>query len=130
MIETKLRELHSCWNSITGQELNYRAVERLLYELHNNDFTAEDLTAVLKHVLAYNRTHPEMPMKVQIHRLCGDMAVFGSICAEAKAKQRNKIPPPTAKETVLHQWRGVTPEGNGNAKHIAEVFSAMRKECQ
>lgn len=123
----KLKSLHACWCKLTNQELNYRATERLFWELHNNDFTEEDLTVVLKHVLAYNRTHPNAQMKVQLHKICGDVAVFGSICAEARAKQRNAIPQPTPRQEVLHAFRGITPEPHGNVKNIAEVFAELRK---
>jgi hypothetical protein len=79
------------------------------------------------HVISYNKTHKHAPMKIQVHKLIGDLEVFASILAEARAKQRNAIPKPTPKEVILHTFRGVTPEKNGNSRHIMEVFAEMRK---
>lgn len=123
-----LKALHACWNSLTGQELHFRATERLFYELFKMDFTEDDLKCVLRHVIGYNKTHPHAPMKVQAHKLLGDLEVFGSILAEARAKERNRPKPPTAKEIVLKEFRGVVPtESNGNGRHVSEIFANMRK---
>lgn len=126
MIE-QIKSLHSVWNQTTGQSVNLRATERIWFELANLDFTAEDLLSVIKHVLHFNKTHASCPMKVQAHKICGDVEVFASICAEAKCRERNKLHKPTAKETVLHQFRGITPEQPGNGRHVSEVFEQMRK---
>lgn len=123
----RIRSLHEVWNQTTGQTVNLRATERIFFELANLDFTADDLLSVLKHVLHYNKTHAACPMKVQVHKLCGDVEAFASICAEAKAKARNKVAKPTPKESVLHAFRGVTPEQNGNPHHIREVFASMKE---
>lgn len=126
MIE-KLHALHKTWCDLTKQPLHYRAAERILFELANDGFTEDDLRCVIQSTQAWNRSHADAQIKMQFNKICGDVERFASVLAEARGKERNKIPPPTAKETVLHQWRGVTPEGNGNAKHIAEVFAEMRK---
>jgi hypothetical protein len=129
MIE-KLKSLHACWNLTTGQEVNYRATERIWFELANLDFTEGDLLSVLKHVLQYNKTHGNCPMKVQVHKLCGDVEVFGSICAEAKARERNKVAKPTPRESVLQSFRGITPEPKGNAVPVKMIFEKLREATQ
>ncbi len=86
------------------------------------DFTPDDLLCVLKHVLAYNRAHPNAPMKIQIHKLCGDLEIFASILAEARAKDRNRIKEQTPKEKTLSEWRGCEPVSNGNVHRISEFL--------
>ena len=97
--------LHETWNLTAGQELHYRATERIFYEADKLGFTPDDLKLVLQHVLSYNKTHKHAPMKVQVHKLLGDLEIFASILAEAKAKERNRVKPPTPKESILESWR-------------------------
>lgn len=125
MIE-QIKSLHQTWCLTTGQQVNYRATERIFFELANLDFTADDLLSVLKHVLHYNKTHAACPMKVQVHKLC-EPETFASICAEAKARERNKIAKPTPREAVLHAFRGVATEPVGNPHHIREVFANLKE---
>lgn len=126
----KLKSLHETWCSVTGQELHFKATERIFFELFKMDFTTEDLKCVLMYCIAYNKTHKHAPMKIQAHKLLGDLEVFSSILAEARAKARNAVSKPTAREVVLHEWRGVKPESNGNCRPVAEVFEALRKSTQ
>ena len=123
----QIQSLHSCWCQTTGQPLHFKATERLFYEMAKLDFVSDDLLCVLKFVLSYNKTHQNAQMKVQVHKLCGDLETFASILGEARAKERNKIPKPTPKEIVLEQFRRVTPEAKGNCVPISQVFEAMRK---
>lgn len=118
----QLKLLHSCWCTTTGQDLHFKATERLFYELWKMEFKPDDLLCVLKHCLAYNKTHQNAQMKIQIHKLCGDLEVFASILAEARAKERNRIKPTTPKESVLSSWRGVKPESNGNCHKLSEFL--------
>lgn len=118
----QMKLLHTVWNQTTGQELHFKATERLFYELWKMEFKPDDLLCVLKHVLAYNKTHTHAPMKIQIHKLCGDLEIFASILAEARAKDRNRVKPATPKESVLSEWRGIKPESNGNARSIGEFI--------
>ncbi len=126
-MQDQIKLLHSCWCTTTGQELHFQASQRLFYEVAKLEFTPDDLLCVLKHVLAYNTTHTHAPMKVQVHKLLGDLEVFASILADARARERNRVSPPTPKESVLNQFRGITPEKPGNCLPVAEVFEAMRK---
>ncbi len=91
------------------------------------EFTPDDLLSVLKHVLAYNKTHTHAPMKVQVHKLIGDLEVFASILADARARERNRIPKPTPRETVMHEFRGITPEKPGNCVPASRVIDELRK---
>lgn len=124
----QIKSLHAAWNQTTGQTINLRATERIWFELANLDFTADDLLCVLKHVLHYNKTHADCPMKVQAHKLC-EPETFASICGEAKARERNKAAKPTPKESVLHAFRGITPEPNGNCMSAKDVLSKLKEAC-
>ena len=119
----KLKALHACWCHMTGQELHFKATDRLFYEMFKMDFTTDDLLCVLKHVLSYNRTHPNAQMKVQVHKLLGDLEVFASILAEARAKERNRVKPLTPKESALEAWRPTCGERvNGANLHRLSDF--------
>lgn len=119
---TPLESLHACWCTTTGQDLHYKATERIWYEMSKLDFTDDDLLIVLKDVLYYNRTHSSCPMKIQVHKLCSDLEVFASLLASAKAKARNKIKPTPPRDEVLSAWRGVKPEGNGNCHKLSDLI--------
>ena len=119
----QIKSLHACWCAVTGQELNARATERLFYELWKMDFTVDDLQTVLKYMLTYNRKHPACPMKIQVHKCLGDLSVFASVLAEAKAIERNRIKSPTPKQQVLQSFRPTVEElGNGRVHHISELL--------
>lgn len=124
----QLQSLHACWNQVTGQDLHFKATERLFYELWKMEFKPDDLLCVLKHVLQYNKTHQNAQMKVQVHKLLGDLTVFASILAEARARERNRIKPHTPKENVLAEFRGGFVEvPTAKPRHVSEIFDEMRK---
>lgn len=122
-----IQSIHAVWCQTTGQELHFKATERIFYEMAKLDFKPDDLLCVLTHVLWYNKTHKHAPMKVQIHKLCGDLEIFASILADAKQRERSQPKKPTPKEIVLHEFRGITPETNGKPRHVSEIFAEMRK---
>lgn len=123
----QLKSLHACWNQVTGQDVHFRATERIWFEMFKMDFTADDLMVVLKDVLAYNKSHVHCPMKVQCHKLCSDLEVFASLLASAKAKARNAIKLPTEKEKTLTAWRGCSPVENGSVHKISEFLRIPTK---
>ncbi len=82
---------------------------------------------MLKYVISYNKTHAECRMKVQVNKLCGDVENFASICAEAKARERNRISKPTPKQEALHAFCGIAPEPRGNCVPASEVLAKLRE---
>lgn len=127
----QIQSLHACWCQVTGQELHFKATERIFWEMAKLDFTADDLLIVLKDVLQYNRTHSNFPMKIQIHKLCSDLEIFASMLASAKAKNRNKLVKPTPKESILESWRPTAGErvSGANVHRISEIFNKMKHEA-
>ena len=121
----QIKQLHRCWCDLTGQELNLRATERLFYELLNSDFTVDDLGCVVRYVLAFNRKHLDCPMKVQFHKICGDLEQFASVLAEARARERNRVKGPTPRAAVLQAFRPVSGQelsGTGNTHSIGDFI--------
>lgn len=102
---TELERLHLTWNQITGQDLNARATERLFFEFWKLDFTTDDLQCVLKYMLSFNRKHPDCPMKIQAHKVLGDLEIFASVLAEARARERNRVKPRSNQDSVLQSFR-------------------------
>lgn len=126
-MNSTIESLHAVWNTTTGQQLNLRATERIFYEVSKMDFTPDDLLCMLKHVLAYNKSHSSAPMKVQVHKLLGDLETFASILADARARERNKPPKPTPREIVLSDFRRVTPEPEDKFVPIKDVIKGLRE---
>lgn len=125
----QLEPLRACWNKLTGQDLNARATERLFFEYLKMDFTESDLQCVLRACLAYNRKHQTCPMKIQVHKIIGDLEIFASMLGEARAKERNQVKAATPKEQVLQAFRPVVnPElsGTGNTHHISEFIKVPK----
>jgi len=118
----QIKSLHACWCQTSGQELHFKATERIFFEMAKMDFKPDDILCVLKFVLNYNLTHKHAPMKVQVHKLCGDLEIFASILAEARAKERNKVQALTPKEKTLAAWRGCEPVSNGNVHRISDFL--------
>ncbi len=110
-----------------ARHLHAQATERLFFEMAKLDLTPDDLQCVLKHCLAFNRKHPNTPMKIQVHKLCGDLEVFCSILGEARAMERNRRPAPTPKEQVLRDLRGPTDSATGNGCHRLSEFINVPK---
>ena len=120
---TQITELHSTWCACTGQEINLRATERIWYELWRCDFSVDDLRLVVEYMKRFNRTHPDCQMKIQVHKVCGDLEAFASIVGECKARERNKVKPATPKEQVLNAWRPICGERvNGANVHRLSDF--------
>lgn len=126
---TQIQSLITAWNSATGQQVNQRAVERIAWEFLDMGFTENDLRLVVKHMLSFNRKHPDCPLKMQFHRVVGDTERFASMLAEFQAKERNRIKPPSPRETALNQLRPVVEAqtGTGTAMTVKEV---LRKVAQ
>lgn len=101
----KIKALHTAWCTGTGQDLHLRATERVFFELFQMDFTPEDVSLVVKHVLRFNKAHPDCPMRLAFHKICGDLEYFSSLLAESKAQERNRVKPPTPREEIMEAWR-------------------------
>lgn len=120
-------DLHSLWESLTGQELRRRPVERLFWEFNNEGFTADDLRTLLNYMMRCNAKGGGR-YKIQVHKVIGDLEITASILAEAKAKERNTRKAQTASEKVLADYeRVVDPELadnriKGNGVHISSIF--------
>lgn len=100
-----IKSLHVAWCAATKQELNFRATERIFYDLWKLDITPEDVTCVVEFVLHWNKQHPDCPRKINLYSLCSDPSRFAADLAEAKPWKRNRVKPPTPREEILEAWR-------------------------
>lgn len=119
-----IKKMHSTWCLATGQDLHLRATERVWFQLAQLDFNADDVVVVVQHILRFNKKHPDCPMRLAFHKVCGDTEYFASLNAEAKALSRNRPKPPTPREEILEAWRPtngerVKPE---NAHRVSEFL--------
>lgn len=127
---TIITDLHDLWCSLTEQELHRKATERLFWQFHNDGFTGDDLKCVIGYMQRCNSKGGGR-YKIQAHKVIGDLEVFASILAEAKAKERNARKAQTASEKIMAQYeRPVDPEQSdsrikGNGVHVSEIFKKL-----
>jgi hypothetical protein len=99
-----LKAILAAWCEITGQEVKYRPVERLLWEFHQMDFTADDLRCVVQGMKRHN-SKSDSKYKIQLHKVIGDLETFASMLAEFRAKERNRPKPPSPAQRVVSEFR-------------------------
>lgn len=123
--------LHQAWCNAAAQELSYKASERIFYELHKLDFTADDVTLAVKHLIRFNNKSGGAKFRINAFKICGDVESFASLVAEAKAMLRNTRKAQTASDKVLADYeRVVDPELadsriKGNGKSMKEILKNM-----
>lgn len=124
-----ISDLHELWCSLTQQELHKKSTERLFWQFNNEGFSPDDLRCVVGYMQRCNTNGQHY--KIQAHKVLGDLEVFASVLADAKAKARNRRPPPTEKEKVVAlRERVVEPETadpriNGTGRHLSDVLKGM-----
>lgn len=122
----KLQVVLATFCKLSGQELRYMPCERILYDYWNNGFTEDDLRCVLQFMLWQNsKREPQFRNRILFHRICGDLEEFNSRLGEARAWERNRKKPASAREQVLKSFRGVEAEPRQNMRPITEIFKSM-----
>lgn len=126
-IINKINQLHKTWESVTGQVINLRATERIWYEFASMDFTEDDLRCVLADLMRFNRASNGAKFRINLQKICGDPETFASLLGEARAKERNRKKPPTAKDQVLQNLRPTVgePLSGQNTRTLSEVFQTI-----
>lgn len=128
-----ISDLHELWCSLTQQELHKKSTERLFWQFNNEGFTAEDMGIVVKYMQRCNAKGGGK-YKIQAHKVLGDLEIFASILADAKAHARNARPAPTPRDVVIAQReRPVEPETadsriNGNGMHFSDVLKKLAQQ--
>lgn len=123
--------LHAAWCNASGQELSYRASERIFFELHKLDFTPDDVTLAVKHLIKFNAKSGGAKFRINAFKICADVESFASLVAEAKAVMRNVRKAQTASEKIMAAYeRPVDPEmadnrTNGNGKHLKDILKSI-----
>ena len=96
-----LQDLHAAWESASGQEVNYRATERIFYAAHQMDFTADDVKIAVKHLIRFNNKNDGAKFRINVFKIIGDLESFAALVAEARATDRNRRANPTPKDKVI-----------------------------
>lgn len=119
-------ELIKQYTHLTGREARVQIYEYQLFDFFRSGFTCDEFVLVLTFLLRENKRN-RFQYSLKLGGLITDHARFMDFLGEAKAKDRNRIKLPTSRESVLHEFRGVSPEVKGNCRPVAEVFESLRK---
>lgn len=128
-----ISDLHELWCSMTQQELHKKSTERLFWQFHNEGFSADDMSIVVKYMQRSNAKGGGR-YKLAAHKVLGDLEIFASILAMAKAENRNRRPGPTPKEQVmalrdpLLKTEEADPRISGNGRHLKDVLKSLENQ--
>lgn len=125
---TQIEALHSTWEKLTGQVINRRVTERVFYEMASAGFTDDDLRCVIQGMQKFNRGGSGAQFRINLVKVCGDLESFGSVCAEFRAKERNKKPAPTPAQQIKQAFSPILVEDltSTGTRSISEVFKAIK----
>lgn len=98
-LQSQLEALHGAWCRASSQELNFKATERLFYELHKLDFTPSDVTVAVEHLMRFNKRSDGAKFAIRANKVL-EPETFSCLVAEARAVLRNRRPAPTEREKV------------------------------
>jgi hypothetical protein len=104
-----IEALHAAWCSATGQELNPPWVYERLWLEFSAAFTQDDLVTVIRFQQRRNRqaSDPRYQVRMNARRLCGDLEEFGSLLAEVRAIQHNRVQRTPAEKVLAARTGGV-----------------------
>lgn len=128
--EAKL--IHAAFSEEIGAEPKFKVHERAYFDFIATGYTADDVRLVIRHIKSENKKMNGAEHSLRVDRLLDfDYRRFDSLLTQAKAIRRNRIKPASEKEKTLTAWRGCEPVGgNGNGRHVSEIFKNMRDQCQ
>lgn len=131
---TEVISLHQAWCNASAQELSYKASERIFYELHRLDFTADDVTLAVKHLIRFNTKSGGAKFRINAFKICGDIESFAALVAEAKAVLRNTRKAQSASEKIMAAYEQVQnaeqadPRINGAGRHVSDVIKHLKSQ--
>jgi hypothetical protein len=102
-----LHDLHSAWQDASGQEVNYRATERIFYAAHQMDFTPDDVKIAVKHLIRFNNKNEGAKFRINVFKIIGDLESFAALVAEARAVDKNRRHAPTPKQQIQRAYEQV-----------------------
>jgi len=116
------------YTRLTGRAAPIAIYDASLFPFVRAGFTADDMRTVVEHMLRENkRNHFQYGLKLS--PLLNDLQRFNDLLEEAKAKNRNCRPAPTAKEKALNQLRPALGE-NLTSTGALTVKDILRKVVQ
>ncbi len=98
-----IQDLHQAWCEASGQDVSYRATERIFYAAHQMDISADDIKVAVKFLIRFNNKSDGPKFRINCFKLIGDTESFCALVAEARAVDRNRRPAPTPKQVVIAQ---------------------------
>lgn len=122
----KLEALHDAWQKSSGQIINIRAAERILYELGNMGVTPEDIQCVVGYLIRCNKKS-DAKYRIMFHKVL-EPEFFHSVLGEARAQERNQKHPPTPREKFQQQYEQVITQEP--VREAAVPFSEILKRIR
>lgn len=121
--------LIAAWNDLTGQQLNARAFERVVYDFLAMGFTVDDLRCVIRFKQHRNRDYRSgVGFRMNAFKIMGDTELFAADLAEARAVGRNRVKL-DARDVVLSEWRRTltTTRTAAGAVHVSEALRKLKE---
>lgn len=117
-----LTQLHQSWCGLTGQELNYRATERLFFEFADLGFNIDDLRCVIEGMKRHNHRN-DSKYKFHVHKVVGDLEVFASLLADFRSLERARPKAKTPQVRILEAFlNSPAPAEDKSAQVVREVL--------
>lgn len=112
---------------LTGRESKLPIYEHALFDFVRAGFTHEDMATVITFLMRENKRN-QFQYSLKLGHLINDHMRFNDLLQEAKARERNRRPAPTAKERVLSQFRPTTGETLTTTGALS-VKQILKKVC-
>ncbi len=116
------------YTHLTGREARVNVYEFALFDFFRAGFTCDEFVMVVTFLMRENKRN-KFQYSLKLGHLLNDHSRFMDFLGEAKAKDRNKVLPPTPRESVLQDFRRTSPEPTGAFLSAAEVISRLKAEA-
>jgi hypothetical protein len=122
----QLQSLHNCYCTLSGFEARYAIHERAYAEFIAAGFTEDDLRCVILFLKRENKSG-NRTYSLRLNKLLDfEFRHFDSLLGEARARDRNRIKPPTNAQRVVEQFRHTkTVTGEAPMKSIGQILREL-----
>lgn len=124
----QIQALHTAYCTLTGWSINARLYEHEWLAFMQFGYTQDDLSLVLRTLKRDIANGKRFEGAMRFRNIISDLAKFDQELAEARARQRNLRPVPTAKARAVEQLRPTAdPEGHAlttPARSLRDVMLA------
>lgn len=126
-MHNQLLEILDAYTRLSGREAKLGVYEHSLFDWVRAGFTKEDMITVINYINRENRRN-DFKYSLRLGHLINDHQRFEDLLQEAKAKDRNRVKPPTERQKVLSEFRG-TPaetEGTGTVRQWGDILKTIK----